>query len=154
MELISILMLFSTCSKKHLVAVLYFRGLIRGHEHQLILRRLTALKREGNIASSDRNQVLFSNMQVTVNTNCLSNFPYSCFSFLMPDNQENTAGITPQSVMKCVTCGLVLVTCPKPYILCTTDICYVTCLFVCLFLFGGGGCLFVCFLFIYVIRYK
>ncbi|XP_035761766.1 exocyst complex component 3-like [Neolamprologus brichardi] len=73
-------------SKKHLVAVLYFRGLIRGHEHQLILRRLTALKRDVNIGSSDRNQVLFSNMQVTVNTNCLSNFPYSCFSFLMPDN--------------------------------------------------------------------
>ncbi|XP_039459600.1 exocyst complex component 3-like protein 4 isoform X2 [Oreochromis aureus] len=73
-------------SKKHLVAVLYFRGLMRGHEHQLILRRLTALKKEVDIASSDRNQVLFSNMQVTVNTNCLSNFPYSCVSFLMPDN--------------------------------------------------------------------
>ncbi|KAL3969145.1 hypothetical protein ACER0C_029102 [Sarotherodon galilaeus] len=73
-------------SKKHLVAVLYFRGLMRGHEHQLILRRLTALKKEVDIASSDRNQVLFSNMQVTVNTNCLSNFPYSCVSFLMPDD--------------------------------------------------------------------
>ncbi|XP_030574334.1 exocyst complex component 3-like protein 4 [Archocentrus centrarchus] len=73
-------------SKKHLVAVLYFRGLMRGHEHQLILQRLTILKKEMNTSSSDRNRDLFSKMQVTVNSNCLSNLPFSCFSFMMPDN--------------------------------------------------------------------
>ncbi|XP_078031524.1 exocyst complex component 3-like protein 4 isoform X2 [Epinephelus lanceolatus] len=58
-------------SRKHLVAVLYFRGLVRGREHQLILQRLTELKKK--LGSGDRNQVLFGDMQVTINTDCLSN---------------------------------------------------------------------------------
>ncbi|XP_054861986.1 exocyst complex component 3-like protein 4 isoform X2 [Amphiprion ocellaris] len=68
-------------SKKHLVAVLYFRGLMRGREHQQILQKLSALKKEPNTSGSDRNQVLFGDMQVTVNTDCFSNLPFSCFSF-------------------------------------------------------------------------
>ncbi|XP_028420976.1 exocyst complex component 3-like protein 4 [Perca flavescens] len=71
-------------SRKHLVAVLYFRGLLRGREHRLILQRLTELKKK--LGSGDKNQVLFGDMQVTVNTDCFSNLPFSCLSFLLPDN--------------------------------------------------------------------
>ncbi|KAF1374412.1 hypothetical protein PFLUV_G00228830 [Perca fluviatilis] len=71
-------------SRKHLVAVLYFRGLLRGREHQLILQRLMELKKK--LGSGDKNRVLFSDMQVTVNTDCLSNLPFSCLSSLLPDN--------------------------------------------------------------------
>ncbi|XP_074548198.1 exocyst complex component 3-like protein 4 [Halichoeres trimaculatus] len=73
-------------SKKHLVAVLYFRGMMRGREHQLTLQKLSELKKKQGGAVCDRNQVLFSDMQVTVNTDCLSNLPFSCLSFLLPDN--------------------------------------------------------------------
>uniref|UniRef100_UPI0037E9288A exocyst complex component 3-like protein 4 isoform X2 n=1 Tax=Semicossyphus pulcher TaxID=241346 RepID=UPI0037E9288A len=73
-------------SKKHLSAVLYFRGLTRGREHQLILQRLSELKKKAGSAVRDKSQVLFSDMQVTVNTDCLSNLPFSCLSFLLPDN--------------------------------------------------------------------
>lgn len=77
----------STCSKKHLVAVLYFRGLLRGREHQQILQRLSELKKKlGDGDAGDRSRVLFGDMQVTVNTDCLSNLPFSCLSFLLPDN--------------------------------------------------------------------
>ncbi|XP_068574097.1 exocyst complex component 3-like protein 4 isoform X2 [Cebidichthys violaceus] len=71
--------------RRHLVAVLYFRGLLRGREHQLILQRHTELKKKLG-GGGDRSQVLFGNMQVTVNTDCLSNLPFSCLSFLLPDN--------------------------------------------------------------------
>uniref|UniRef100_A0A3B5ASF8 Exocyst complex component 3-like 4 n=1 Tax=Stegastes partitus TaxID=144197 RepID=A0A3B5ASF8_9TELE len=54
--------------RKHLVAVLYFRGLLRGREHQRILQRLAALKKELNVDSSDKSRLLFGDMQVTVNT--------------------------------------------------------------------------------------
>ncbi|XP_034531588.1 exocyst complex component 3-like protein 4 [Notolabrus celidotus] len=73
-------------SKKHLVAVLYFRGLVRGREHQLILQKLSELKKKRGNAVCDRSQVLFSDMQVPVHTDCLSNLLFSCFSFLLPDN--------------------------------------------------------------------
>uniref|UniRef100_A0A671XJF5 Exocyst complex component 3-like 4 n=1 Tax=Sparus aurata TaxID=8175 RepID=A0A671XJF5_SPAAU len=74
-------------SKKHLVAVLYFRGLLRGREHQQILQRLSELKKKlGDGDAGDRSRVLFGDMQVTVNTDCLSNLPFSCLSFLLPDN--------------------------------------------------------------------
>ncbi|XP_070698445.1 exocyst complex component 3-like protein 4 [Pempheris klunzingeri] len=73
-------------SKKHLVAVLYFRGVLRGREHQLILRRLAELKRKQGSADGHKSRVLFGDMQVTVNTDCLSNLPLSCLSFLLPDN--------------------------------------------------------------------
>ncbi|XP_055719351.1 exocyst complex component 3-like protein 4 [Salvelinus fontinalis] len=72
-------------SKKHLSAVLYFRGLMRGRERQVILQRLTELKRElgtaGNIG--DNRRALFSDMQVTVtNTDCLADIPLFC---ILPD---------------------------------------------------------------------
>lgn len=70
-------------SRKHLVAVLYFRGLLRGREHQLILQRLSELKKN---QAGDKRRLLFDDMQVTVNNDCLSNLPFSCLSFLRPDN--------------------------------------------------------------------
>ncbi|XP_069577529.1 exocyst complex component 3-like protein 4 [Brachyistius frenatus] len=73
-------------SRKHLVAVLYFRGLLRGSEHRLILQRLTALKKEKNAAGGDTSRVLFGNMQASVHTDCLSSLPFSCLSSLLPDN--------------------------------------------------------------------
>ncbi|XP_019133379.2 exocyst complex component 3-like protein 4 [Larimichthys crocea] len=71
-------------SKKHLVAVLNFRGLLRGREHQLILQKLTQLKKELGSAAGNKSQVLFGDMQVTVNTDCLSSLPFSCLNFCSP----------------------------------------------------------------------
>lgn len=74
-------------SKKHLVAVLYFRGLMRGREHQLILQRLSELKKQSGTSVCNRDKALFIDMPVTIaNTGCLSNLPFSCLSFLLPDN--------------------------------------------------------------------
>ncbi|XP_060918524.1 exocyst complex component 3-like protein 4 [Labrus mixtus] len=72
-------------SKKHLVAVLYFRGLIRGREHQLILQRFSQLKKSCS-NSCDKSRLLFSDMEFTVNTDCFSNLPFSCLSVFLPDN--------------------------------------------------------------------
>ncbi|KAM9777699.1 exocyst complex component 3-like protein 4 [Neosynchiropus ocellatus] len=71
-------------SRKNLVAVLYFRGLMRGREHQRILQKLSELRRNVNPADIAMHQVLFSDMVVSVNTDCLSNLPFSCLSFLFP----------------------------------------------------------------------
>ncbi|KAE8290328.1 hypothetical protein D5F01_LYC12050 [Larimichthys crocea] len=71
-------------SKKHLVAVLNFRGLLRGREHQLILQKLTQLKKELGSAAGNKSQVLFGDMQVTVNTDFLSSLPFSCLNFCSP----------------------------------------------------------------------
>ncbi|XP_023268712.1 exocyst complex component 3-like protein 4 [Seriola lalandi dorsalis] len=72
-------------SKSHLVAVLNFRGLVRGREYQLILQRFTELKKKLSGGSGgDRSRVFFGDMQVTINTNCLSNLPFSCC--LLPNN--------------------------------------------------------------------
>lgn len=71
-------------SKKHLVAVLWFRGLVRGREHRQILQKLSQLKKNAPLA--DKKQLLFSEMQVTVNTDCFSNLPFSCLSFFFPQN--------------------------------------------------------------------
>lgn len=73
----------STRSRKHLAAVLSFRGLPRGREHQLILRRLTELKRTLGVRG-DKSRILFTDIPVTVNTDCLSNLPFSCFSLRGP----------------------------------------------------------------------
>ncbi|KAM6968664.1 exocyst complex component 3-like protein 4 [Tautogolabrus adspersus] len=73
-------------SRKHLVAVLYFRGLVRGREHQLILQRLSELKRKAGSGVCDKSRPLFSDMEFTVNTDCFSNLPFSCLSFFLPDN--------------------------------------------------------------------
>ena len=59
---------------------------MRGREHQLILQRFTELKKKLGNASGDKTQVLFGDMQVSVNTDCLSNLLYSCLSFLLPDS--------------------------------------------------------------------
>ncbi|XP_056915309.1 exocyst complex component 3-like protein 4 isoform X1 [Takifugu flavidus] len=67
-------------SRKHLVAVLYFRGLVRGREYQLILQKLTELKKQRG--SSNTRRVLFATIPATVNTDCLSNLPFSCLSLL------------------------------------------------------------------------
>ncbi|XP_054470118.1 exocyst complex component 3-like protein 4 [Anoplopoma fimbria] len=72
-------------SKKHLVAVLNFRGPLRGREHQLILQRHSELKKRLGDGGA-RNRDLFGDMQVTVNTDCLSNLPFSCLGFLLPGN--------------------------------------------------------------------
>ncbi|KAL3049485.1 hypothetical protein OYC64_008856 [Pagothenia borchgrevinki] len=71
--------------KKHLVAVLYFRGLIRGREHQLILQRFTELKKTQGRADEDK-RVLFRDMQIPAHTDCFSHLPFSCLSSLLPDN--------------------------------------------------------------------
>ncbi|KAM9842135.1 exocyst complex component 3-like protein 4 [Aulostomus maculatus] len=73
-------------SKKHLVAVLNFRGLMRGHEYQLILQRFSKLKKTLGGAGGNTNRVLFGDMVVTVNPGCLSSLPFSCLSSLLPDN--------------------------------------------------------------------
>lgn len=70
--------------KKHLVGVLWFRGLVRGQEHQLILQRLSKLQETAPTVNKSR--ALFSDMHVTVNTDCFSNLPVFCFSFVLPQN--------------------------------------------------------------------
>ncbi|CAB1331009.1 unnamed protein product [Coregonus sp. 'balchen'] len=78
-------------SKKHLSAVLYFRGLMRGRERQVILQRLTELKRELGTAGNtgDSRRALFSDMQVTVtNTDCLADIPFSCLSSSQTDKER------------------------------------------------------------------
>ncbi|KAG9336588.1 hypothetical protein JZ751_002935 [Albula glossodonta] len=72
-------------SKKHLSAVLYFRGMVRGRERQLILRRLTELKRSVG-DSGDKSQALFSDIQVTINTDCLANVPLLCLPLFSADS--------------------------------------------------------------------
>ncbi|XP_034418715.1 exocyst complex component 3-like protein 4 isoform X2 [Cyclopterus lumpus] len=69
--------------RKHLVAVLSFRGLLRGRERQLILQSHAQLKKKVGVAS-DLSRVLFADMPVTVNTDFLSNLPSSCLRRLLP----------------------------------------------------------------------
>ncbi|XP_067336202.1 exocyst complex component 3-like protein 4 isoform X2 [Channa argus] len=73
-------------SRRHLVAVMNFRGLLRGQEHQLILQRLTELKKKLDGGSIDKSRVLFDDMQVTTNTDCLSVVPLPCLRNLLPDH--------------------------------------------------------------------
>ncbi|XP_012731431.2 exocyst complex component 3-like protein 4 isoform X1 [Fundulus heteroclitus] len=73
-------------SRKHLVAVLYFRGLKKGREYNLILQKLTTLKKEVDSSSINRSQVLFGDMQVTANTDCLPSLPLVCVNFLQPNS--------------------------------------------------------------------
>ncbi|XP_033843934.1 exocyst complex component 3-like protein 4 [Periophthalmus magnuspinnatus] len=70
--------------RKHLVAVLYFRGLVRGRDHRQILQNLCELKKKAPAPNKER--LLFSEMQVTMNQDCLSNLPYSCLSLCIPQN--------------------------------------------------------------------
>ncbi|KAL6105937.1 exoc3l4 [Pungitius sinensis] len=68
-------------SRKHLVAVLNFRGLRRGREHQLILQRHAELQKKTGAggAGGERSRAFFSDMPVAVRTDCLSNMPFLCF---------------------------------------------------------------------------
>ncbi|XP_061114266.1 exocyst complex component 3-like protein 4 [Conger conger] len=66
-------------SKKHLSAVLYFRGMVRGRERQAVLRRLGELKHAAG-HPGDKSRALFSDIQVAVNTDCLANAPLFCLS--------------------------------------------------------------------------
>ncbi|KAK2896476.1 hypothetical protein Q8A67_010964 [Cirrhinus molitorella] len=72
-------------SKRHLSAVLYFRGITRGREKHIILQRLAEQKQtSGN--TGNKNQALFSEIQAAVNTDCLAGTPFSCLSFIVPDS--------------------------------------------------------------------
>ncbi|XP_026165816.1 exocyst complex component 3-like protein 4 [Mastacembelus armatus] len=73
-------------SRKHLVAVLTFRGLLRGREYRLILQRLAELKKNLGSVGGDKSRILFDNMQVAVRTDCLSILPFSCLDVLLPHN--------------------------------------------------------------------
>lgn len=73
------------CSKKHLVAVLYFRGMKRGRERQLILQKLSELRKQESRSLSN-SRVLFGDMQVAADTDCLSDLPFSCLSFFQSDD--------------------------------------------------------------------
>lgn len=54
---------------------------MRGREYQLILQKLTELKKQQG-SSDNTTRVLFATIPATVNTDCLSNLPFSCFSLL------------------------------------------------------------------------
>ncbi|XP_076022098.1 exocyst complex component 3-like isoform X2 [Genypterus blacodes] len=75
----SLVLHYPDISRKHLAAVLYFRGVKRGRERQQILETLGNLKRDVCDAG-DRSRVLFGDMQVINRTNFLSNLPFSCLS--------------------------------------------------------------------------
>ncbi|KAM8913456.1 exocyst complex component 3-like protein 4 isoform 2-T4 [Spinachia spinachia] len=68
-------------SRKHLAAVLHFRGLRRGREHQLILQRHGELQKEAG-AGGERSRALFADMPAAVHTDCLSSVPSSCLALL------------------------------------------------------------------------
>ncbi|XP_028294695.1 exocyst complex component 3-like protein 4 [Gouania willdenowi] len=73
-------------SKKHLMALLDFRGLRRGREHRLILQTFSNLKNGRGTVDTDQSQVFFRDIPVTVNTDFLSNLPLFCLSVLRPDS--------------------------------------------------------------------
>ncbi|XP_028857199.1 exocyst complex component 3-like protein 4 [Denticeps clupeoides] len=70
-------------SKKHLAAVLYFRGITRGRERQLILEQLSEVKRKFENYGNQQHS-LFNDMPAAANTDCLAELPFSCFSHFLP----------------------------------------------------------------------
>ncbi|XP_017319299.1 exocyst complex component 3-like protein 4 isoform X1 [Ictalurus punctatus] len=60
--------------QKHLSAVLYFRGVTRGRQRQMILQTLSDLKQNARNAGSTQH-ALFNEMEAAVNTDCLVNMP-------------------------------------------------------------------------------
>ncbi|XP_062378521.1 exocyst complex component 3-like protein 4 isoform X2 [Sardina pilchardus] len=74
-------------SKRHVAAVLLFRGVSRGRERQLILQRVAELKQDvrsaGNAETHER--VLFSGIPAAAHTHCLTHTPLSCITRLLPD---------------------------------------------------------------------
>ncbi|KAG5285175.1 hypothetical protein AALO_G00000380 [Alosa alosa] len=76
-------------SKRHVAAVLFFRGLTHGRERQLILQRVAELKQEGQNAGNAGNteahqRSLFSHIPAAATTDCLAHTPLSCFTSLLP----------------------------------------------------------------------
>ncbi|XP_041941371.1 exocyst complex component 3-like protein 4 isoform X2 [Alosa sapidissima] len=76
-------------SKRHVAAVLFFRGLTHGRERQLILQRVAELKQEGRNAGNAGNteahqRSLFSHIPAAATTDCLAHTPLSCFTSLLP----------------------------------------------------------------------
>ncbi|XP_019734262.1 exocyst complex component 3-like protein 4 [Hippocampus comes] len=75
-------------SSRHLTAVLAFRGVLRGREHQRILRRLDQL-RKTKITTATGNdhhgrRSLFRNMEAPLRADCLSDVSSFCFTFVFP----------------------------------------------------------------------
>ncbi|XP_051941410.1 exocyst complex component 3-like protein 4 [Hippocampus zosterae] len=76
-------------SSKHLMAVLAFRGVLRGREHQRILRRLEQLRKTKKITTATGNdhhgrRSLFRNMDARLRADCLSDVSSFCFTFVFP----------------------------------------------------------------------
>lgn len=71
--------------KSHLSAVLYFRGVIRGRERNIVLQRLMELKQNMK-SKGNKEQVLFSEIQAAVNTDCFAGTPFTCLSSFFPDS--------------------------------------------------------------------
>lgn len=63
------------------MAVLHFRGVRRGREFQLTLRRLAEVKKTLG-SGGDQSRLLFTDMPVTVNTGCLASLLVPCLSLL------------------------------------------------------------------------
>ncbi|XP_076831754.1 exocyst complex component 3-like protein 4 isoform X2 [Brachyhypopomus gauderio] len=70
-------------SKRHLSAILYFRGMIRGRERQVILQKFSNIKQQSRNTRSTQHP-LFTEIPAPANTNCLANIPFSCFYGLLP----------------------------------------------------------------------
>ncbi|XP_077396080.1 exocyst complex component 3-like protein 4 isoform X2 [Festucalex cinctus] len=80
-------------SSRHLAAVLAFRGVLRGREHQRILRTLNQLRKTTVAAATsqhhhdddnNRSRWLFRNMEAATRTDCLSHVSFFCFTFVLP----------------------------------------------------------------------
>ncbi|XP_057715215.1 exocyst complex component 3-like protein 4 isoform X2 [Corythoichthys intestinalis] len=84
-QLQPLLQQYSDFSSKHLAAVLAFRGVMRGREHQRILLRLNQLKKTTPSGEpDDRDRALFRDMEATVRTDFLSDLSFFCFTFILP----------------------------------------------------------------------
>ncbi|KAM9786850.1 exocyst complex component 3-like protein 4 isoform 2-T4 [Syngnathus typhle] len=79
-------------SSRHLTAVLAFRGVLRGREHQRIMCRFNQLRKNaialttGDQARNpnDGSRLLFGNMEAAVHVDCLSDVSVFCFTFVFP----------------------------------------------------------------------
>ncbi|XP_061156751.1 exocyst complex component 3-like protein 4 isoform X2 [Syngnathus typhle] len=79
-------------SSRHLTAVLAFRGVLRGREHQRIMCRFNQLRKNaialttGDQARNpnDGSRSLFGNMEAAVHVDCLSDVSVFCFTFVFP----------------------------------------------------------------------
>ncbi|XP_060728394.1 exocyst complex component 3-like protein 4 [Tachysurus vachellii] len=65
-------------SQKHLLAVLYFRGIKRGRQRQVILRKFSDLQQRVRNAGSTKH-ALFNEMEVAASPDCLVNMPFCSF---------------------------------------------------------------------------